>query len=354
MKTGFVDLPLHRGSAPPWLFSRMKLLAREIILSILINFDREELYLRLSDPVWFQSFGCVLGFDWHSSGLTTVTTGAIKEGLREESSHIGIFFAGGKGKSSLNTPMDIENSFEKGFIGYDYKEELKKTSRLVAKVDSNAVQSGYKLYHHFMIYDKDKNWVIIQQGMKGNSVYARRYHWSSYGLESFVKDPHKGVIASRKESPLNLVDSSIDFTRSQIVNLANEDAKLVARELKTIKLPQHHPLFPSDFNVNYIEKVMKKANEENPKDFEKLLLVRGLGEKTLRALALLANLTYGGELSFKDPANFSFAHGGKDGYPFPVERDTYDKSIEVFRVAINHARIGDLEKFNALRRLKEL
>jgi hypothetical protein len=353
MKTGFVDLPLHGGSAPLWLFNRMKLLAREISLAILINFGKEEFYNRLSDPLWFQSFGCVLGFDWHSSGLTTVTTGALKEGLKDESRRIGVFLAGGKGKSGLNTPFDIEATYERGLITSATNNRLKEASRLVAKVDSNAIQSGYKIYHHFMIYDKESNWVVIQQGMKAETSYARRYHWNSFGLVSFVRDPHKGVIASTKESPLNLVDASIDFTRVNIVNLANEETKLIVKEIKTIKLPAHHPLYPCDFNVDYVEQVMRKVHEENPKDFERLLLVKGMGEKTLRALALLANIIYGSDLSFKDPATFSFAHGGKDGYPFPVDKTTYDKSIEVLKVAIDHAHIGDMEKFNALRRLKE-
>jgi hypothetical protein len=354
MKTGFVDLPLHGGNAPPWLFNRMKLLAREISIAILVNFGKEELFIRLSDPLWFQSLGCVLGFDWHSSGLTTVTTGALKQGLKDEAKNMGIFFAGGKGKSALNTPYDIEVSCEKGLINEKEKQNLEKVSRLVAKIDADAIQSGYKLYHHFMIYDSRGNWVVIQQGMKANFGYARRYHWNSFGLSSFVRDPHKGVIASQKEDSLNLVDSSIDSTREKILGLANIGSRIVAKELRSIKLPQHHPLYPSDFNLSYLEKVMSKVNEENPKTFEELLLVKGLGEKTLRALALLANIIYGEALSFKDPATFSFAHGGKDGYPFPVDKEAYDKSIEVIKVAIDHARIGDMEKFNALKRLKEI
>lgn len=351
MKTGSVDLPLHGGSAPKWLFERMKRLAREISISVIINFGKDEFLNRLSDPIWFQAFGCVLGFDWHSSGLTTTTTGAIKEGLKDEMRNLNIFFAGGKGLRGINTPKDIESYAEKGFISSKLIDYLKNSSRLVAKVDSDAVQDGYRIYHHFMIFDKEGNWIVTQQGMNTQKKYARRYHWSSYGMKSFVKDPHKGVIANEFLSPLNLVDSAIEDTQNKIVQLAKEETNLVIKEIKSIKLPRHHPLYPQNFNSTYLENVLRKAKESSFEDFENLLLVRGVGEKTLRALALLANLIYGSPLSFKDPALFSFAHGGKDGYPFPVDRKTYDQSIEILHKAIISARIGELERFNLIKRL---
>ncbi len=354
MKTGSVDLPLHGGNAPRWLFERMKKLGREISLAIVLEYGRGELLKRLSDPVWFQSLGCVLGFDWHSSGLTTTVTGALKEGLKEEEKDIGLFFAGGKGKRAVKTPQDIEKDAERGFISNETANKLVRTSRLVAKVDSNALQDGYTLYHHFMVFDKEGNWTVVQQGMKVEIKYARRYHWSSEGLESFVRDPHKGIITQSIEKPLNLVDSTIEKTREKIVSVAGEDTEIVLKEIKSINLPSHHPLYPSDFNIDYLRKILRRTRELNPTDFESLLLVNGLGEKTLRALALVSNVVFGSELSFRDPALFSFAHGGKDGYPFPVDKYTYDQSIEILRSAVEKAKIGEIERLHVLKRLEEL
>jgi len=354
MKTGSADLPLHGGSAPKWLFERMKRLAREISIAIIISFGKDEFFKRLSDPLWFQSFGCILGFDWHSSGLTTTTTAALKEGLAEETKNLGVFFAGGKGLRGIHTPDDIESVSEKGYLSYDKAKTLINSSRLVAKVDADAVQDGYKIYHHFMVFDRSGNWVVVQQGMNSQRKYARRYHWASYEMESFVKDPHKGVISDQIGKPLNLVDREIEETQSHMVELSRENPRLVIKEIRNIKLPEHHPLYPGDFNISYLEKVLKKTQEFSPGDFENLLLVKGIGEKTLRALALLSNLIYGSPLSFKDPALFSFAHGGKDGYPFPADRKTYDQSIEILKEAIRGARIGELEKFNLIKKLSTI
>ncbi len=351
MKTGSVDLPLHSGSAPRWLFERMRHLAREICIAIVINYGKEELLMRLSDPIWFQSLGCILGFDWHSSGLTTTTTAAIKEGLKDEERAFKLFAAGGKGARGIRTPSDIQDVAEKGLMSEDIAHELIKSSRLAAKVDSQAVQDGYQIYHHFMLFDSNGNWIVIQQAMNPQSKYARRYHWASFELKSFVRDPHKGVISQRFEKPLNLVDSEIEETRKKMVSIAGEDTGAVIKEFKSIKLPEHHPLYPADFSFEHLSKTLKKIREVNPEDFENLLLVGGVGEKTLRALALLSNLIFGSPLSFKDPAIFSFAHGGKDGYPFPVDKETYDRSIEVLREAIRMARIGEPEKFRLLKKV---
>lgn len=351
MRTGSADLPLHGGSAPGWLFERMKRLAREISISIVINFGKEELFKRFSDPFWFQSFGCLLGFDWHSSGLTTTTTASIKEGLKDEGRSLGIFSAGGKGARGIRTPDDIEHILEKGYISEEQSARLIKASRLVAKIDSDAVQDGYSIYHHFMMFDSNGNWIVIQQGMKPNINYARRYHWASDGLESFIKDPHKGVIAERFEKPLNLVDAEISETQNKMVYFSKEETQLVVNELKSLKLPEHHPLYQADFNIDYLSRVLRKAKKISPEDFESLLLIKGIGEKMLRALALLSNLIFGTPLSFKDPALFSFAHGGKDGYPFPVEKEVYDRSIEVLRQSILSARLGEVEKYNLLKKI---
>lgn len=352
MKQGYVDLPLHDGHAPPWLFERMKRLARELSLIILEFFGKEEYLKRISDPIWFQSFGCLLGFDWHSSGLTTTTTAALITGLSEESKHIGLFFVGGKGLRALQTPDQIDAIANSGLIDEVSKTTLKKVSRLVAKIDSSCVQDGYKLYHHFLVFDTSLNWAIVQQGMKESSHYARRYHWNSFNLVSFVRDPHKGVISTKFEKPLNLVDASIEETRKRMVELTNSNDFL--KELKSIKFPSHHPIYESDFDREKLKAVFSLVKDYPVKDFEDLLLIKGLGEKSLRALALSANLIFGTPLSYKDPATFSFAHGGKDGYPYPVMRDVYDKTIEIFETAIRKARIDVSEKEKLLNKLKSL
>lgn len=352
MKQGYVDLPLHGGHAPPWLFQRMEKLARFLSIAIIEFFGVEEYMKRLSDPIWFQSFGCLLGFDWHSSGLTTTTTGAIISGLSNESKDLGIFFAGGKGSKAVETPSDIDKYLQKGLIGEQIANHLKRTSRLVAKIDSSCVQDGYKLYHHFVIFDKFGNWTIVQQGMKESDRYARRYHWNSYGLKSFVKDPHAGVITVKFEKPLNLVDSNIEETQQKMVELAKD--KNFPKEIKKIKFPTHHPIYEEDFDRNRLSKIFDYVSEVNPKNFEDLLLVKGLGEKSLRALALSSHLLFGTPLSYKDPAMFSFAHGGKDGYPYPVMRDVYDKTIEIFETAIKKSRLSEVEKEKLLLKLKSL
>lgn len=354
MRRGYADLPLHGGKAPKWLFSRMVKLAREITLSIVINFGREEFIKRISDPFWFQSFGCVLGFDWHSSGLTTTVTGALKEGLKDIENDIGIFFAGGKGKRGLKTPEDIEIWGEKGFVNFDTVNKLKRISRLVAKVDSHGLQDGFSIYHHFFIYTKNGKWAVIEQGMKKEERFARRYHWLSEEIESFVSDPHRAIVSKEKVKPLNLVDSRIEKTRRSIVELSNEISLKELRRIKDIRrlnMPEHHPIFYEDYNEKRLGNIVAKIKELSPKKFEELLLVRGVGEKTLRALALLSHLIFGSELSFKDPVSFSFAHGGKDGYPYPVDRRIYDESIEILRSAVERARLGYTDKMKALKKL---
>lgn len=357
MRRGYADLPLHGGKAPKWLFSRMVKLAREITLSIVINFGRDEFIKRISDPVWFQSFGCVLGFDWHSSGITTTVTGALKEGLKDVEREIGIFFAGGKGRRGIRTPKDIEAWGEKGFINFTTANELKKISRLVAKVDSHGLQDGFSIYHHFFIYTKDTKWAVIEQGMKKEGKFARRYHWLSDEIKSFVSDPHKGVVSERKEKPLNLIDSSIEATRKDIVKISKEiSLKELDRikDIKKIKFPYHHPIFFEDYDEKRLKNIVAKLKDLSLNNFEELLLVEGVGSKTLRALALLSHLIFGSDLSFKDPVSFSFAHGGKDGYPYPVDRRTYDESIEILRAAVEKAKLGYTEKMKALKKLSYL
>lgn len=351
MKTGYADLPLHGGRAPAWLFNRMKRLAREIAVYIISEFGTRAFIERFSDPFWFQSFGCLLGFDWHSSGLTTTTLGALKEGLKEAGNYPGVFVAGGKGRAALKTPQEIEAAGER--TGLD-AEKLIYASRMAAKVDNAAVQDGFKLYHHVMIFDCSGSWAVVQQGMNEQKGYVRRYHWYSGALKEFVVEPHAAVCSDLKVKALNLVAKESESTRAAAVHLAAEKPEKVLKEaekLQKLVLPGKHSLSELDLRPESLRSVLLKTYERQPENFEQLLGIQGVGPRTLRALALLAELVYGAKPSFRDPAKFSFAHGGKDGYPYPVDRETYDLTIEILSQALKAAKVERSEKLAALRRL---
>jgi len=351
MKTGYADLPLHGGKAPAWLFKRMKQLAREIAIFMVSEFGTKVFVERFSDSFWFQAFGCLLGFDWHSSGLTTTALGALKEGLKEESYHLGVFVAGGKGRTALKTPLEIEAAGQK--TGLD-AERLIYASRMAAKVDNAAVQDGFKLYHHVIIFDSNGNWAIVQQGMNEERGYVRRYHWYSGALKEFVVEPHAAVCSDLKVKALNLVAQESEHTRTAMVYLAGEKPERVLKsaiKLQKLILPKKHALSELDLKPESLRSVLIKTYERQPENFEQLLGIQGLGPKTLRALTLLAELVYGAKPSFRDPAKFSFAHGGKDGHPYPVDRETYDMTIEILDRALKAAKMERSEKLAALRRL---
>lgn len=342
-------MPLHYGSAPVWLFERMKRLVRAVAEVIVAEFGPEELLRRFSDAVWFQSLGCVAGFDWHSSGLTTTVCGALKEGIKGQERDLDIFVCGGKGRASRRTPEEIRR-FADGF-GLD-GERLIQVSRLVAKVDSTALQDGYQIYHHLFIGTGKGGWAIVQQGMNTQTRWARRYHWLSEGLENFVVEPHKGIIGKRSEMVLNMVASEAEMAREATVAIATQRPEKTVREISRLKLPAHHPVLATDISSAYLHKVLLKTYEKPPEDFAQLLLVPGVGAKTVRALALVAEVVYGAPLSFRDPVTYSFAHGGKDGYPYPVNKYDYDRSIHFLEKGIREAKLGQSEKLSALRRLE--
>ena len=351
-RTGIAHLPLHGGKAPPWLFSRMVRLAREIAGHIVAENGPDEVLRKLSDPFWFQAFGCVLGFDWHSSGVTTTVCGALKEGIRGAEADFGFFVAGGKGATSRKAPAEIASACEKS--GRD-PAPLVYASRMAAKVDSAAVQDGYQLYHHAFVVTREGRWCVVQQGMSDATSMARRYHWSSDTLGSFVDEPHAAVCCDGRAPTLNLVASESGETRSASAELATreptETLRLLSR-LPTLDLPARHDVVPAeDVATPYMRKILLRTYERAPEDFEALLGVEGVGAKTLRALALVSELVYGTTASAKDPARFSFAHGGKDGHPFPVDRETYDRTIDVLASAVRRAKVADSEKVGALKRL---
>jgi hypothetical protein len=352
-RTGYAHLPLHGGKAPRYLFERMVPLSREIVIYMAREFGREEVLRRLSDPYWFQAFGCVLGFDWHSSGLTTTVCGALKEGLRDAGKDLGIFVAGGKGAASRKTPAEITAACEA--IGRE-PAPLVYASRISAKVDSAAVQDGYQLYHHCFVFTSHGQWCIVQQGMSDATAMARRYHWLSDNVASYVSEPHAAICCDATTETLNLVAAESAAVRAASATLAGEKPEVTLEalgHLPTLEMPRRHEVTGSDINPEYLRKVLLRTYEAAPADFEALLSMEGVGAKTLRALALTSELIYGTRASLKDPARYSFAHGGKDGTPFPVDRETYDKTIEVMHDALNGARIDRSEKVRAFRRLSE-
>jgi hypothetical protein len=350
-RTGTAHLPLHGGKAPAWLFSRMVKLAREISIHIVSEFGSEEMLRRLSDPFWFQAFGCVLGFDWHSSGVTTTVTGAVKEGIRGLESDLGFYAGGGKGAASRKTPAEITVACDR--LSIDPR-PLVYASRMSAKVDSAAVQDGYQLYHHAFFFTPSGGWCVVQQGMNDDNRMARRYHWLSAAVRSYVNEPHAAVCAEAEAPTLNLVASESEAARAASAELSRQQPSIVLSALKEIPaltMPRRHAVLIADVNPQYLQKILLKTYERAPEDFETLLGMQGVGGRTLRALALVSEIIYGTPASTRDPARFSFAHGGKDGFPYPVDTGTYDKTVEVLRAAVNRAGIDRSERVQALKRL---
>jgi len=352
-RTGIANLPLHYGKAPRWLFDRMTRLAREITIAIASEFGPKEMLRRLSDPFWFQAFGCVLGYDWHSSGITTTVCGALKEGIKGLETDLGLFVAGGKGKTSRKTPTEIED------VGHLLKSDtspLIYASRMAAKVDNSALQDGYQLYHHAFFFTADGSWSVVQQGMNENNRYARRYHWLGEKVADFVCEPHAAICSQSKGTALNLVAAESQPARDTITQITLEEKpeKLIGqlKRLKTLELPARHYLSLDDIHPDRLSKTPLITYEHQPQNFEKLLILEGVGPKTLRALSLISELIYDVPVSLRDPARYSFAHGGKDGHPYPVDRKTYDRSIEILHQALVRAKMGDNEKIAALRRLR--
>jgi hypothetical protein len=350
-RTGTATLPLHGGKAPAWLFQRMTRLAREITVFLAEEFGTDDILRRLSDPYWFQAFACVLGFDWHSSGVTTTATGALKQGVKGMEDELGLYVAGGKGATSRRTPSEITTACER--LGTD-PAPLVKASRLSAKVDNTAVQSGHQLYHHSFVFTAAGDWCVIQQGMSDESRTARRYHWLSERVASFTDEPHAAVCDDSRGVLVNFVATESDAARDAVVELAaappDTTQKTLARTSDLV-MPRRHELKLADVNPRYLDKILLKTYEQPPANFEELLGTPGLGPKTLRALALVAELVYGSPASTRDPARYAFAHGGKDGTPFPVDRPTYDRTIEVLSSALNRAHVDRSERVKAFQRL---
>ena len=334
-------------------------LSREIVIYLASEHGTRDVLRRLSDPFWFQAFGCVLGFDWHSSGVTTTVCGAVKEGLKDIDRDLGFFAAGGKGSVSRKSPHQIADVCDR--IGRD-AQPLVYASRTAAKVDSAAVQDGYQLYHHVFFFTAEGDWCVVQQGMSDANRMARRYHWLSEHVTNFVDEPHEAVCCDTRVDTLNLVAHENDAVRQASAELASqkpevtlnalEDATVRLKPDTTLMMPRRHALLPElDVASPYLEKILLKTYERAPENFESLLGIEGVGPKTLRALALASELVHGTPATMRDPARFAFAHGGKDGTPFPVDKLTYDKTIEILNKAINRSAIDRSEKVKAFQRL---
>ena len=375
MRTGIATIPLDYGKCPRWLFERMKKLSRTIAFLIVEEFGPEEFLKRLADPVWFQSFGCVIGFDWNSSGLTTTTLGALKEGLKDLQDSLGVYVCGGKGKVSRKTPEEIKEIASKN--GFAFGEKLVYASKITAKVDSCLIQAGFQIYHHNFIFTKDGKFAVVQQGMNIKLQKARRYHWFSQKIRDFTEEPHSGIISDIRLKPLNLVAKESRENKKISLELVREEPKALLREIKLVSEKSEslikqkrfagfcdmelkdkefswHSILKEKFDLKRLKKTIEKAHFLKPKSFENLLMTEGVGPKTIRALSLVAELIYGAKPSFEDPARYSFAHGGKDGTPYPVDKTTYDRTIEIFEKGIKLAKISLKEKEMAKQRLWQL
>ncbi len=353
MKTGTADLPLHGGQCPAWLFTHMKQLCQAIVEVIIEEFGVAEVLKRLSDPYWFQALGCVVGFDWHSSGVTTTVCGALKEGLHNIGPQAGLFCAGGKGRTARRTPDEIRSLADRYPVAFD-AELLVYASKMAAKVDSAAVQDGFQIYHHFFVFDQVGTWAVIQQGMNDSVKGARRYHWLSTEMACFTEEPQAAVCSDNLVPTLNLVSQTNQSLNRLCADLSCQPPEQLIREFQTITRLSRHITLPAQHGIpatTYLNKALRAAYEEQPGDFEQLLQVPGVGASTLRALCLVAEVAYGSRPSYTDPVRYAFAHGGKDGIPFPVNQDDIANSYRTLRRAVQKARQGRSDQLRALRRL---
>jgi len=350
-RSGSADLPLHYGYVPVWLAERMAKLGLAIVENILIDYSKDNLLHRLSDPFWFQSLGAVMGMDWHSSGITTSVMGALKRAVNPHSKELGIYICGGKGKYSKQTPDELIKISERTGLDGDH---LVKCSKLSAKVDNTAIQDGFQLYTHNFILSDTGKWAVIQQGMSDKSRTARRYHWLSDSLISFVNDPHTSIYGQNAGYILNMVDSHAESARNGVMQITGENPETMLGEINKLVLPSHHDVRAENVDLKRLGAVLWLAHEKQPADFEELLLLKGLGPRTLQSLALVSEVIHGTPSRFKDPARFSFAHGGKDGHPFPVPIKVYDETIGTLQNAVYKAKLGQSEKTEAIKRLTNI
>ncbi|MCJ0743352.1 DUF763 domain-containing protein [Pedobacter montanisoli] len=353
-RSGSADLPLHYGHVPLWLAERMGKLGKVIVEEILSNQGKSALLSKFSDPFWFQSLGAVMGMDWHSSGITTSVMGALKRSINPNAKEFGIFICGGKGKQSRNTPNEVLRFAELNGLA---AQDLVRSSKLTAKVDNTAIQDGFQLYQHHFIVSNEGQWTVIQQGMSNSSSTARRYHWHSPSIKSFTEEPHTSIYGENQGNILNLTDKMAQPLKTAMMEVTTENPDKMLSEISKIKhlvMPMHHDVKAKDVDMKRLGAVLWLAQEKNVNNFEELLLLEGLGPRTLQSLALVSEVIYGQPSQFKDPARFSFAHGGKDGHPFPVPTKVYDETIETLQQAIQKSKLGQSDKIQAIRSLSKV
>jgi hypothetical protein len=364
-RSGVADLPLHNGHVPQWLAQRMTALGTAITEAIILDYGTPVFLSRLSDPFWFQALGAVMGMDWHSSGVTTSVMGALKRGLAPRAGELGIYICGGRGKFSRNTPNELRSiAYRRGFDG----EALVRTSRLTARVDNNAIVDGFQIYLHSFVVAADGQWAVVQQGLNDRTGMARRYHWHSASVKDFVAAPHTGIVGEHQGTVINLVAAQARPAQRAMLQIANERPERTLAEMRHLKMPAHHDVRAQDVDLKRLGAVLAVAYDRGLHDFAELILLEKLGPRTLQSLALVAEVIHGAPARFDDPARFSFAHGGKDGHPFPVPLKTYDESVVFLRNALDRAKRASTpgdngsivvsarqfgkEKLDALRRLE--
>ena len=347
-RSGVADLPLHGGRVPAWLAARMTTLGMAIAESVLHHYGRAEFLSRLSDPFWFQALGAVMGMDWHSSGITTSVMGALKRGLNPRAHELGIYVCGGRGKQSRNTPGELRAIADRVSLDGDM---LVRTSRLTARVDNNAVADGFQIYLHTFVVTHHGDWAVVQQGMNESNRLARRYHWHSASVRDFTSDPHTAIVGESEGVITNLVDARAQSARDALLTSAHDDPARTIAEVRRLQMPARHDVRAADVNEKRLGAVLALAHERELRDFASFLLLEQLGPRTLQSLALVAEVVHGAPARFEDPARFAFAHGGKDGHPFPVPLRVYDESISVLRRALDAARVGHTEKLDGMARL---
>jgi hypothetical protein len=350
-RSGTADLPLHGGRVPAWLAERMTRMGTAITEAVVYNYGVPEFLSRLSDPFWFQALGCVMGMDWHSSGITTSVVGALKRGLNPRAHELGIYVCGGRGKHSRKTPEELRRIADSNRLP---GEELVRSSRLAAKIDNNAIADGFQLYLHSFVVTNAGEWAIVQQGMNDASGLARRYHWHSATVRNFISEPHAAIVGEHQGTIMNLVDRRATPAQDALLAIAYQKPNANLQEMRRLVMPAHHDVRAGNVDLKRLGAVLAVAYERDLRDFASLLLLENLGPRTLQSLALIAEVVHGTPTRFSDPARFSFAHGGKDGHPFPVPLKTYDQSLAVLRRTLDQAKLEHSDKLDGFRRLDSL
>jgi len=364
-RSGVADLPLHGGRVPHWLAERMTRLGTAITETVVQEYGASAFLSRLSNPFWFQALGAVMGMDWHSSGITTSVMGALKRGLAPRADELGIYVCGGRGKHSRQTPQELQTIAERRGLDGD---ALVRTSRLTARVDNNAIADGFQIYLHSFVVTSAGEWVVVQQGLNDRSGLARRYHWHSASVSDFVAEPHTGIVGEHQGTIMNLVDGRAKRAQAALLAVVHDHPEKTLRAARQLEpagnhdsssaggqlllMPLHHEVRADDVDLKRLGGVLAVAYERDLHDFAELLLLERLGPRTLQSLALIAEVVHGAPCRFSDPARFSFAHGGKDGHPFPVPLKTYDASLDFLRTSLDRARLGDRDKLDGFRRLE--